>query len=210
MVEKFYNIEEQRFWNNTDNWSNDGHEWSLHFGTTEILWNDFIFDTVKQFRNKKILEIAPGFGRMSQFLAVLAEELQVVDLNENCINKTKDKLKHHISKYFVNDGKSLNGIESSYFDLVFSFDSFVHMHSNVIEDYIKEINRVLKPNGFGFIHHSWFDGGTDYSFENKSGRSNMNPEVFKNLVEKNGMEIVSQTTINFPEVVDVISVFKKL
>ncbi len=207
---KYYNIDEQRIWNDQDIWSKDGHEWSEFFGTTDDIWNKYIFDSVEQFRNKKILEIAPGHGRMTQYLSILAEELQVVDLNENCINVTRDKLGHHISKYFVNDGKSLVDIESNYFDLVFSYDSFVHMHKNVIEEYIKEINRVLKPGGCGFIHHSWLLGGEDKSFENRSGRSNMSPEIFKDLVEQNGMEILNQTPIQFSEVLDIISFFRKI
>ena len=78
--EKFYNIEEQRIWNDEQMWYADGHEWSKSFGTTENLWNKHIFDSIKEFRSKKILEIAPGFGRMTQLLSILAGELIVVDL----------------------------------------------------------------------------------------------------------------------------------
>ena len=88
-MEKFYNIEEQRFWNDEQIWSMDGHEWSKSFGTTENLWNNEIFDKIKEFRGKKILEIAPGFGRITQFLSILAGELIVVDLNPRCIEKTR-------------------------------------------------------------------------------------------------------------------------
>lgn len=208
-MERFYNIDEQRKWNEESAWIDGGHEWSTHFKGTERLWNDYIFDTIKDFRDKKVLEIAPGFGRFSQFLSILAKELIVVDLNPLCIQKTKEKLGHHILAYFVNDGKSFSYIRDNSQDLVFSFDSFVHMHRNVIEDYVKEVSRVLKPGGHGYIHHSWLYGGEDESFKNISGRSNMNPELFKEFVESNGMEIISQTQIEFPEVNDCISFFHK-
>ena len=58
-MDKFYNIDEQKSWNNNTWWSDGGHEWSGPFGTTENLWNKEIFDDIKDFRNKKILEIAP-------------------------------------------------------------------------------------------------------------------------------------------------------
>jgi ubiquinone/menaquinone biosynthesis C-methylase UbiE len=138
-MEKYYNIEEQRLWNLNSNWEIDGHEWSKSFGTTEDLWNNEIFDKIKEFRGKKILEIAPGFGRITQFLSILAGELIVVDLNPICIEKTKSKLKHHVLAYFVNDGKSFPKVRDNSQDLVFSFDSFVHMHANVTEEYVKEI-----------------------------------------------------------------------
>lgn len=213
-MEKYYNIDEQRLWNNEHMWVMDGHEWSKSFGTTEDLWNKHIFDSIKEFRGKKILEIAPGFGRITQFLSILAGELIVVDLNPLCIEKTKEKLSHHVLAYFVNDGKTIPKVKNNSQDLVFSYDSFVHMHANVTEEYIKEIYRVLKPGGSAFIHHSWLYGGKDESTENVAGRANMSPEQFKGLVNKHAMEIVSQTPLKFDGVfgwdgMDCISFFRK-
>ena len=213
-LDKFYNIEEQRIWNDEQMWIMDGHEWSKSFGTTENLWNKHIFESIKEFRGKKILEVAPGFGRMTQFLSILAGELIVVDLNPLCIEKTKEKLGHHVLAYFINDGKSFPKVKDNSQDLVFSYDSFVHMHANVTEEYIKEIYRVLKPGGCGYIHHSWLYGGTENSINNIAGRANMSPEQFKELVGKYGMEIISQNTISFNSVGlwdgnDCISFFRK-
>jgi SAM-dependent methyltransferase len=213
-MEKFYNIEEQRLWNKPEMWENGGHEWSGPFGNTENLWNKHLFDTLKEFRGKKILEIAPGHGRITQFLSILASELLVIDLNEECIKKTKEKMGHHVLGYFVNDGKSLTNIRTNSQDLVFSYDSFVHMHANVIEEYIKESYRVLKSGGHGYIHHSWLYQGNDNSFQNSAGRSNMSPEQFKELVEKYDMEIVSQEPIKFNQLnnwdgTDCLSLFIK-
>ena len=84
------------------------------------------------------------------------------------------------------------------------------MHANVIESYIKEINRVLRPGGYGLIHHSYLQGGRDESFQNKAGRSNMTPDIFKGFVESNGMQILLQKDIMFPTVMDTISLFIKL
>jgi SAM-dependent methyltransferase len=210
----FKNIEEQRAWNDPNMWDEGGHEWSKSFGTTENLWNKFIFDDIKDFRGKKILEIAPGHGRWTQFLSILASELLVVDLNPTCIEKTKEKLGHHVLAYFVNNGNDLPRVRNNTQDLVFSFDSFVHFHKNVINDYLKEIYRVLKPGGSAYIHHSWLEGGSDYSFHNYAGRSTMDPETFKRLVEENGMTIIEQKTIKFDPLgnwdgTDTVSIFKK-
>ena len=212
---KFKNIDEQRQWNDESMWSEGGHEWSKSFGTTENLWNKHIFDDIKEFRNKKILEIAPGHGRITQFLSILASELLVVDLNENCIKKTKEKLDHHVLGYFVNNGNNLPNIRDNSQDLVFSFDSFVHIHKNVIDDYLSEIYRVLKVGGKGYIHHSWLYGGEDLSFLNYAGRASMTPEIFKSLVEKHNMVIVEQKEIKFEPLgswdgTDCITIFQKI
>lgn len=213
-TKKFDNIEEQRSWNREDWWTEAGHEWSGSFGTTENLWNKEIFDSVKEFRGTKALEIAPGHGRITQFLAILVDELSVVDLNEYCIVKTREKLGSHIKDYIVNNGNDLPGIEDNSLDLVFSYDSFVHMHKNVTDDYLAEIARVLKPGGKGWIHHSWLYGANEYSFKNWGGRAEMDPEEFKKLVEKHGMKICTQNEIKFDGEggwggKDCISIFEK-
>ena len=215
MKENFKNIEEQRAWNDENMWSEGGHEWSKSFGTTENLWNTYIFDDIKEFRGKKILEIAPGHGRITQFLSILASELIVIDLNENCIKKTKEKMGHHVLAYFVNSGNDLPKIKDNSQDLVFSFDSFVHIHQNVIDDYIGEIFRVLKPGGKAYIHHSWLFGGEDLSFLNWAGRARMTPEVFSSLVEKHGMKVLEQKPIKFESLgkwdgTDCITIFEKI
>ena len=196
-MEKFYNIDEQRKWNYEIMWSDGGHEWSKSFGTTENLWNTHIFHTIRPFRNKRILEIAPGYGRITQFLSILASELIVIDLNERCTEKTREKLGDYVYKYIVNDGKSLTGVGDTTQDLVFSFDSFVHFHKNVTKEYLKEIYRVLKPGGYGWIHHSWLYNASEYSFNNIGGRANMSPEEFMEIVESNNMRILSQKALQF-------------
>jgi ubiquinone/menaquinone biosynthesis C-methylase UbiE len=209
MEQKFYNIDEQRRWDEDYMWEKGGHEWSEVFGGTENLWNKEIFPYIKEFRNKKILEIAPGRGRITQFLSVLASELTVVDLNPSCITKTKEKLGEHVKNYIVNDGKNLIGVYNNSQDLVISWDSFVHMHRNVIEDYIKEISRVLVSGGKAFVHHSWFQQGSEYSTQNIAGRSNMNPQLFAEIVSNYGMSVTHQFNVKFPEVTDTITIFKK-
>jgi len=215
METTFYNIEEQKFWNDESIWVNGGHEWSGSFGTTENLWNKYIFDDLKSFRGANITEIAPGFGRITQFLAIVAGRLSVVDMNPICIQKTKEKLGAHVASYGVGDGKTLVGVQDLSQDLVFSFDSFVHMHKNVINEYVKEMQRVLVPGGYGWIHHSNLMGGSELSFNNVAGRSNMTPEEMKDMVEAQGFKVISQKPIQFAPVdqwngIDFITFFQKL
>ena len=214
-MEKFYNIEEQRFWNRLDIWSEGGHEWSKSFGTTENLWNNSIFEDLKQFRNKAITEIAPGHGRITQFLSILTDELTVIDLNETCIDETRKKLGSHVSRYIIGDGKTLNEIDDNSQDLVFSFDSFVHMHANVIESYIKKMERVLRKGGHFWIHHSNWLSSQNLSFQNVAGRSSMTPDRFNQMSIENGFEIITQKEIQFaPDQhwsgIDFISFYKKV
>ena len=69
-------------------------------------------------------------------------------LSRQCGDQTKEKLGHHVLAYFVNDGKSLDKIRSNSQDLVFSWDSFVHMHRNVIDEYLKADVLFLHLNDY--------------------------------------------------------------
>jgi len=202
------NIKEQKeLWGNPGSWSDDGHEWSGHFGTTDNLWN-ILYTKIEKYLKGEVLEIAPGYGRITKYLLEKVSNLSIVDLNNNCIEKCKEKYGDKIKSYVVNDGKTLNYNDDT-FDFVFSYDSFVHMTADVIECYLIEIQRVLKSNGYVFIHHSYFFGD-DNPTSNIAGRSNMTPEVFRNLVERYDMDIVSQEHFRVSEQVsDILTIFYK-
>ncbi len=57
-------------------------------------------------------------------------------------------------EYHINDGKSLEQIQDESIDFAFSFDSLVHAESDVIQAYLEQLGKKLKPDGVGFIHHS--------------------------------------------------------
>ena len=188
---KTQNIEEQRKWDDSSMWSEDGNEWSTDFGGTEKLWEEIIKPRIDPYLSGNILEIAPGHGRITQYLIGYSDLLIAIDLNESCIERCKERFKGSIIG-FVNDGSSLDMVKSNSIHFVFSWDSFVHIHADVIDSYLKEIYRVLKPGGVSVIHHSYLKDGNDLSFKNISGRSNMNPLLFKKMSEKYGFKIIYQ------------------
>jgi SAM-dependent methyltransferase len=104
---------------------------------------------------RTVLEIAPGFGRWSQYLKELSDHLILVDLVDKCIEKCRERFtaSTHIS-YHVNDGHSLDMLPDLSVDFAFSFDSLVHAEADVIEAYLVALSRKLSPHGIGFVHHS--------------------------------------------------------
>ena len=205
--DEYDNVKEQRFWNNSSEWKRDGEEWSDVFNGTDKLWNLIIYPQIKDYLNGEILEIAPGYGRITEYLLIYSNNINVVELNENCLTKCKERFGNKIKKYSINNGRDLKDFNNNSFDLVFSWDSFVHMDKYVIEDYLYEIYRVLKPDGIGYIHHSFFNGSIR-SKDNIAGRSNMNPDLFKELLEKSNLKLISQIELK-GNVIDTISIFKK-
>lgn len=143
-------------WNGSYDWSGQGDEWSAAWGGTEAKWLGTILPRIQQFIPAgTILELAPGFGRWTNYLKNYAERLILVDLAEKCIEGCRERFSSeaHI-EYYVNDGKSLDMISDRSIDFVFSFDSLIHAEADVLEAYIKQLAKKLKPEGVGFIHHS--------------------------------------------------------
>jgi SAM-dependent methyltransferase len=143
-------------WNRTYDWSQQGEEWSQAWGGSEAQWFNVIYPRVHAFLPAgSILEIGPGFGRWTNFLRGYCSQLTIVDLAAKCVEACRQRFvtDSHIT-YYVNDGASLAMVPDSTIDFVFSFDSLVHVESDVIEDYLAQLAKKLKPNGIGFIHHS--------------------------------------------------------
>jgi SAM-dependent methyltransferase len=142
-------------WESWD-WSHQGDEWSASWGGTAALWQTILLPRIQAFvPTGTILEIAPGYGRWTQYLKDLCDRLVVVDLSPRCIDHCRERFAgaDNIS-YHVNDGRSLEMIEDGSIEFVFSFDSLVHVEADVLDAYLGQLARKLKPRGAGFIHHS--------------------------------------------------------
>ena len=143
-------------WNNNYDWSQQGEEWSVWWGGSDMQWYGAILPRLHRFvPTETILEIAPGFGRWTQFLKDLCRNLILVDLSEKCIQACKNRFSpsSHIT-YYLNDGKSLEMISNNSIDCIFSFDSLVHADAEAIKTYLNQMSKKLKKNGIGFLHHS--------------------------------------------------------
>lgn len=143
-------------WDKDYGWSKQGDEWSQPWGTPDAQWHACLLPRLRHFLPApRIVEIAPGYGRWTQYLADLSDQLDIVDLSPACIDVCRKRFadRTHIS-YHVNDGSTLPMIPDASADLVFSFDSLVHVEADVIGSYLQEIRRVLSTDGAAFIHHS--------------------------------------------------------
>lgn len=198
-------IDENRAqWTNYE-WAEGGDEWSACWGRTEFLWYGTIFPRIHGLLpTDNILEIAPGFGRCTQYLLLYCQHLTVVDLTEKCIKACQKRFASspHI-KYIINDGKSLEMLEDNSIDFVFSWDSLVHAESDVLHEYLRYLSFKLKPGGFGFIHHS--NIGTfknletgKLSVQNLHWRADsMSAELFGKYCRDVGLTCISQELINW-------------
>src|SRR5438034_3825348 len=125
-------------------------------GVPYMQYNGTILQRIKSYiPANRILEIACGYGRWTQYLKDLCKNLIVIDISWECIQACKQRFPEcsHI-EYHVNDGTTLDMISDSCVDFVFSFDSLVHADESVMNAYICQLQRILINGGVAFIHHS--------------------------------------------------------
>ena len=143
-------------WDETYHWPESGDEWSRAWGGPQSQWITCIWPRVAAFLPaSSILEIAPGYGRWTQYLLPLSTSYMGVDLSESCVHACTDRFADQPHATFaVNDGVTLPMVADKSVDLIFSFDSLVHVEADVVGSYLHEFSRVLSPDGVAFIHHS--------------------------------------------------------
>jgi ubiquinone/menaquinone biosynthesis C-methylase UbiE len=212
-------------WDGTGTWSQEGDEWSEWWGTAHAQWVGCLLPRVFPFLKGRILEIAPGHGRWTQFLQPHSASLIGIDVAQGCIERCAERFSQYPNLEFkVNDGFTFPMIEDGSIDFAFSFDSLVHAESDVMSSYANELARVLKPRGVAFLHHSNLDAvRRRLSLLEKIKRRlshlppiqqhwrapSMSAEKMRTFVEGAGMMCIQQEIVpwgtGLPQMIDCIS-----
>jgi SAM-dependent methyltransferase len=150
----------RRFWAETYDWDAGGEEWSEPWGDSDQLWHTVLWPRLRQvLPASRVVEIASGYGRVTEYLRYQADSLTAVDMNENCCEACRRRFVDDPRVVCVqNDGRSLNMIADNSTHLVVSFDSLVHVDNETMAAYIREARRVLTDGGHAFLHHSNLGG----------------------------------------------------
>lgn len=97
------------------------------------------------------MEIAPGHGRWTQFLLSHCRTLAAFDICEECISFCRNRFLNRVNDgtahFRLTDGLSIPEKEESV-DLVYSFDSLVHVERDVMRSYLVHLGRCLRPGVF--------------------------------------------------------------
>lgn len=142
------------YWKRYD-WKDRGREWTQGYGGMDNAWEHAILPRVGAFLPAgHVLELAPGYGAWTDYLKPMSREMTLVDLTPNCIEHCRLRYGKKRMHYYVNDGYSLSMLEDNSIDFVFSVHSLVHAEHDVMQSYVHQLGRIMKPGAVGFIHHS--------------------------------------------------------
>ena len=200
-------------WGSTFAWHDGGEVWSTAWGGSESHWFGSILPRLHRFLPaRRILEIAPGFGRWTKFLIPACDEFVGIDLSAKCIDACRDRFanaKH--AHFFTNDGHSLAAAPDGSFDLIFSFDSLVHAEYDVLASYVPQVLRKLSPTGVAFLHHSnLLAYGNTIGAPHGRGMT-VSADVVADLIKHGDGMVLIQEVINWSEehLIDCLTLFAR-
>ncbi|MFI4916353.1 MAG: class I SAM-dependent methyltransferase [Phycisphaerales bacterium JB060] len=142
-------------------WSHAGDEWSTLAGGSDRWWHGILMPRLVPFLHglppsPHVLEIAPGYGRWTQYLLHHAGVLTALDIDQGCLDACRKRFGRRV-RCVLGDGVTFGGPAERIngpIDFCFSYDSLVHAELDVMGSYVRELSRVLRPGGFAFLHHS--------------------------------------------------------
>jgi ubiquinone/menaquinone biosynthesis C-methylase UbiE len=137
-----------------------------------------------------VVEIGPGGGRWTRYL-LKAEKLYVVDFYQDLLDELRSNFNQGNMEFVKNNGTDFPGIAGGSVDFVFSYGTFVHLDLDLIDSYLRNIKRLLKPRACVLIQYS---DKTKPLGKSNSGFSENDPETMRKLVTSHGYVIYKEDT----------------
>ncbi len=94
------------------------------------------------------LEIGSGLGRICRALSERFDRVIGIDISEEMVRRARELVDDPRITFEVSNGSDLHGVPDGAVDLVLTFTVFQHIPDvRLIEGYVREAGRVLKPGG---------------------------------------------------------------
>jgi SAM-dependent methyltransferase len=213
-------IEENRAIFERYEWPRGGDEWSEKWGSSRLFFYGTVMPRIAaRVPTDHMLEIAPGYGRLTQFLLRLCDRYTGVDIADNCVRACRERFSDAAHAQFVlGDGRSLGFLEDASIDFAFSFDSLVHADEVALTGYVRDLEAKLRPGAYAFLHHSNLgeyvsgaSGGAPTVPNPEFRDPTVSAESFRQLSESAGLDCIAQEIINWhsPHYTDCITLCRR-
>lgn len=160
-----------------------------------------------------VIELAAGHGRHAEQIAGNVMELVIMEVHDENLNACRNRLnKFDNIKYLKCEGFAYDGVEDNWATSIYCYDAMVHFNPNVIQSYLYDSYRVLKPGGRALFHHSNYPAPQNSNWmKNPHGRNHMTKKLFAEMSEKAGFKVLESHEIRWGmvEKLDCVSMIEK-
>jgi len=138
--------------------------------------------------NHNAIEIGPGGGRWTRYLLGFGK-LFVVDYHKELLDELKKTYRKRNMQFIRNNGTDFPGIQRHSIDYLFSFGTFVHLDTHLIEAYLRNMKPIVKTGTNIVIHYS---DKTKIMAQMNNGFSDNTPEKMRQMVLSAGYRILEE------------------
>jgi len=168
---------------------------------TDDFWNDDgpfrpLYD---QLDKRVVIELAVGYGRHAERAAPHCGTLIVMDVIAYNIKICRLRLQKFANlAYVVNNGFDYRPVQDGAVTGIYCYDAMVHFSPDLVESYLADTFRVLRPGGRALFHHSNFLAPDDRHYgQNPHARNHMSRDLFAALAEKAGLRVRHSQVIDW-------------
>jgi ubiquinone/menaquinone biosynthesis C-methylase UbiE len=148
-----------------------------------------------------VVELGCGHGRHAAYIREHYSfgHMTLIDINQPNIAFCQTRFKDDGKFSFVeNSGSDLAPLISNAYSAVFCYDAMVHFEYDDVFSYLKDIYRILLPDGRALLHHSNNDKnpGALYS-KNPHWRNFMSASLFAHVAMRMGFLVIEQQLLEW-------------
>jgi len=211
-------------WDKDYIWPEDGDEWRGQAelcGVPYSVWKRSLVEHLiapNVSSESLVVEIGPGHGRWTEFLADRAARVVAVDISPACLAYCRERFSSATNVEFVlTSGNTLPEELTGAVDFLWSYDAFVHMAPQVVRAYLSQVGIVLQPAGKAIIHHANIENVKDYDQTGSPGwRSAVTADAIQKFAREASLIIEAQfqfwdvnAKIGVPRYNDCITVLRR-
>lgn len=171
----------------------DAEQWTFLFWNADTPFRR-LFDRLDL---TEAVELACGHGRHAAQAAPLAGRLTLVDIFEQNLAACRQRLVGRGNVAFLRgNGQSFQPLADGSVTAIYCYDAMVHFSPAMVQAYLRDAARILKPRGMALFHHSNYAAPNEQHYGlNPHARNSMTLARFAGFAAEAGLAVVESLAL---------------
>lgn len=121
----------------------------------------------------------------------MTDRLTLMDIHDANLDFCRNRLRAYaFVRYVKGNGYNFEPVEPESKTAIYCYDSMVHFSPDIVESYLKDTARILRPGGMGLFHHSNYPAPMDQHYgRNPQARNHMTKKLFETYAKRAGLTV---------------------